>query len=74
MQKLGGYVRLAKTKHAFAVFDSCFFGTLFASKRALPPTAITYATPQPVRQFLISDDANETRSDNGAFCELFPAP
>ncbi len=68
MRKLGAYVRLAKTKHAFAVFDSCFFGTLFASKRALPPTAITYATTQPLRQFLISDDADQTGSDNGAFC------
>ena len=74
MRKLGAYVLLAKTKHAFAVFDSCFFGTLFASKRALPPTAITYVTAQPLLKFMTPSDVDQTVPDNGAFCELLPAP
>jgi len=71
MRSLGTYVRLAEAKHAFAVFDSCFSGTIFDAQRALPPTAITYATTRPVRQFLTSGDADQTVSDNGAFRELF---
>lgn len=71
MRSLGAYVRLAEAKHAFAVFDSCFSGTIFDAQRALPPTAITYATTRPVRQFLTSGDADQTVSDNGAFRELF---
>ena len=71
MRRFGEYVRLAESKHAFAVFDSCFAGTVFDSQRALPPAAITLATTRPVRQFLTSGDAQQTVSDDGTFRELF---
>ena len=64
-------MRQARSKHAFAVFDSCFSGTVFDSARALPPSAVTRATTLPVRQFLTSGDAGQTVSDDGAFRELF---
>lgn len=71
MHRLGSYVRLATARHAFAVFDACFAGTIFAARRALPPAAITYAATHPVRQFLTSGGADQTVSDDGAFRRLF---
>ncbi|MDP6391191.1 MAG: caspase family protein [Alphaproteobacteria bacterium] len=71
MRRFGEYVRLAESKHAFAVFDSCFSGTVFDSARALPPAAVTRATTLPVRQFLTSGDAGQTVSDDGTFRKLF---
>ena len=71
VRRFGEYVRLAQSKHAFAVFDACFAGTVFDSQRTLPPAAITHATTMPVRQFLTSGDATQTVSDDGAFRELF---
>jgi len=71
LRRIGEFVRLAESKHAFAVFDSCFSGTVFDSARAMPPAAVTRATTLPVRQFLTSGDAGQTVSDNGAFRELF---
>ena len=71
MRDFGTYVRLARSKHVFAVFDSCFAGTVFDSQRALPPASITRATALPVRQFLTSGDAEQTVSDDGTFRELF---
>ena len=71
LRRIGEYVRLARAKHALAVFDSCFAGTVFDSARALPPAAITRATARPVRQFLSSGDAGQTVSDDGSFRTLF---
>ena len=71
LRRVGDFVRLADSKHAFAVFDSCFSGTVFESARSMPPVAITKATTLPVRQFLSSGDAGQTVSDNGTFRELF---
>ncbi|MBS04346.1 MAG: hypothetical protein CMQ24_16790 [Gammaproteobacteria bacterium] len=71
LRDFGTYMRLATSKHVYAVFDSCFAGTVFASQRALPPAAITHATTLPVRQFLTSGDAAQTVSDDGTFRELF---
>ena len=71
LRRLGELVRLAKSKHAFAVFDSCFAGTVFGSARAMPPPAVTRATTLTVRQFLSSGDAGQTVSDDGTFRELF---
>ena len=71
LRRFGEYVRLAEAKHAFAVFDACFAGTVFDSQRALPPAAVTRATTLPVRQFLTSGDAGQTVSDDGTFRELF---
>ncbi|MEX2408150.1 MAG: peptidoglycan-binding domain-containing protein, partial [Rhodovibrionaceae bacterium] len=67
----GSMVRIARSKHVFAVFDSCFAGTIFNASRARPPAAITRAVSAPVRQFLTSGDADQQVSDDGAFRRLF---
>lgn len=71
LRDFGTYMRQALSKHAYAVFDSCFAGSVFTSQRAMPPAAITRATTLPVRQFLTSGDADQTVSDDGSFRELF---
>jgi len=71
MRRFGELVREADSKHAFAVFDACFSGTIFTTQRALPPAAVTRATTLPVRQFLTSGDAGQTVSDDGTFRKLF---
>jgi formylglycine-generating enzyme required for sulfatase activity len=71
MRRFGEYVRLALAKHAFAVFDACFSGTIFSTQRSIPPTAVTRATTLPVRQFLSSGDKDQEVSDDGRFCKLF---
>ena len=70
MRDFGGLVRLAKAKHAMAIFDSCFAGTVFSVQRSRPPAAITRATVKPVRQFLTSGDADQQVSDDGTFSRL----
>ena len=71
LRRFGEFVRLADSKHSFAIFDSCFAGTIFSVQRTAPPAAITRATTFPVRQFLTSGDAGETVSDDGTFRKLF---
>lgn len=71
LRDFGTYMRQALSKHAYAVFDSCFAGSVFSSQRAMPPPAITRATTLPVRQFLTSGDENQTVADDGSFRELF---
>ncbi len=71
MGDVGSMVRIAKSKHVLAVFDSCFAGTIFQSQRARPPAAITAAVKRPVRQFLTSGDADQKVSDDGTFRTLF---
>ncbi len=71
MGDVGSMVRIAKSKHVLAVFDSCFAGTIFSSPRARPPAAITAAVKRPVRQFLTSGDADQKVSDDGTFRTLF---
>ena len=71
MRVFVGFMRLAESKHVFAIFDSCFAGTIFEARAGAIPAAITRATTKPVRQFLSSGDANQTVSDDGAFRKLF---
>ena len=71
LRRFGNFLRLTEFKHAFALFASCFAGTVFDSARALPPAAITRATTLPVRQFLTSEDAGQTVSDDDVFRQLF---
>ena len=71
LRNINTYVRLAQSKHVYAVFDSCFAGTIFDSQRAAPPPVITKAVSKPVRQFLTSGDAYQSVSDDGSFRELF---
>lgn len=71
MRRFGEYVRLSRSKHTLAVFDSCFAATVFDTQRSLPPVAITRATTLPVRQFITSGDAGQKVSDDGLFRKLF---
>jgi hypothetical protein len=71
MRDFGGLMRLAESKHVFAVFDSCFSGTIFQTRAGVAPPAITRATVEPVRQFLTSGDVNQEVSDDGVFRKLF---
>ena len=71
MGDVGSMVRIARSKHVYAVFDSCFAGTIFNASRARPPAAITRAVTEPVRQFLTSGDADQEVSDDGSFRRLF---
>jgi len=71
LRDINTYVRLAQSKHVYAVFDSCFAGTIFDNARARPPATITRAATKPVRQFLTSGDAYQKVSDDGSFRELF---
>ena len=71
LRDFGTFMRQSVSKHVYAVFDSCFAGTVFTAQRAMPPAAITRATTLPVRQFLTSGDADQTVSDDGQFRELF---
>lgn len=71
LRDFGTFMREASSKHVYAVFDSCFAGTVFNAQRAMPPAAITTATTLPVRQFLTSGDADQEVADNGEFRELF---
>ena len=71
LRDFGKYVRYAKSKHVFTVFDSCFAGTIFNVARSRTPPAITRLTTEPVRQFLSSGDAGQVVSDDGEFARLF---
>ncbi|MBT3359826.1 MAG: hypothetical protein HN403_09385 [Rhodospirillales bacterium] len=71
MRDFGTLVRLADSKHVLSVFDSCFSGTVFASRSGAAPAAITQKTAEPVRQFLTSGDAGQSVRDDGAFRDLF---
>lgn len=71
LRRFGEFVRLAKSKHAFTIFDSCFSGTIFETSRSAPPPTITRATTAPARQFLTSGDAGQEVSDDGNFRRMF---
>ena len=71
MRDFGGLMRVARSKHVFAVFDSCFSGTIFTARSGAAPAAITRKTTLPVRQFLTSGDAGQQVRDDGSFRELF---
>ena len=46
-------------------------GSIFASARSAPPSAVTRATARKVRQFISSGDADQEVSDDGTFRRLF---
>lgn len=71
LRDIGNFARLARSRHSFAIFDSCFAGTVFGATRAMPPPAIRRAVLNPVRQFLTSGSANQRVSDDGLFRRLF---
>ena len=71
MRDFGPLMRLAAAKHALAIFDSCFSGSIFTTRAGVVPTAITQATTRPVRQFISSGDADQQVGDDGSFRRLF---
>ncbi len=71
MRDFESYVRLARAKHVFAVFDSCFSGTIFDARRSAPPVAIRRSASLPVRQFLSSGDSQQEVLDDGTFAKVF---
>jgi formylglycine-generating enzyme required for sulfatase activity len=71
LRRFGEYMREAKARHVLAVFDSCFSGGVFNVARSAPPPAITFATTQPVREFISSGEAEQQVSDDGTFRKLF---
>ena len=71
LRDFGTFMRQAVSKHVYAVFDSCFAGTVFASQRSAPTSSIQLAASLPVRQFLTSGDAYQEVADDGTFRELF---
>ena len=71
LRDFGKFSRYANSKHVYAVFDSCFAGTIFNVARSRIPPAITRITTEPVRQFLSSGDAGQQVSDDGRFARMF---
>lgn len=71
LRRMGEYARDAVALHIYAVFDSCFAGTVFNVGRDKPSAAVTRATTRPVRQFLTSGDAGQSVSDDGTFRKIF---
>ena len=71
MRDFGSLVRLADAKHVLLIFGSCFSSTIFTSRSAAVPAAISMKTAKPVRQFLTSVDASQEMRDDGSFRALF---
>lgn len=65
MQRVQEYAKRIHSKHALFIFDSCFSGSLFATRGI--PQSISYKTAQPVRQFITSGSANEQVPDVSVF-------
>jgi hypothetical protein len=71
LRRFDEWVREARSKHVLGIFDACFAGTIFDSRRSQPSPAITLATTRDVRQFLTSGDEGEEVRDDGTFRKLF---
>ena len=72
MSQILEWSRRLEAKHALFLFDSCFFGTIFATKE-MPksPPHISRATELPVRQFITAGDAGETVPSKSVFTPVF---
>lgn len=71
LRRFGEFMHNARSKHALAIFDACFAGTIFNTARAMPSAAITRSIALPVRAYVSSGDADQQVSDNGEFRKLF---
>lgn len=71
MRAFDEFMAQARSKHVFAVFDSCFSGGIFEMTRGAPPPAITLDTTKPVREVLTSGSDKQEVSDDGLFRRLF---
>jgi hypothetical protein len=66
MQAFESNARQIQAKHVLYLFDSCFSGSIFALSRAVP-SAISYKTARPVRQFITAGDEGEEVPDKSVF-------
>ena len=64
------HARQIQSKHVLYLFDSCFSGSIFALSRAVP-SAISYKTSKPVRQFITAGDDGEEVPDKSIFKSQF---
>ncbi|WP_069472510.1 caspase family protein [Candidatus Marithrix sp. Canyon 246] len=72
MNQVVTWARDIESKHALFLFDSCFSGTVFKSKKAHKiPRQITQAMAKPVRQFITAGSANETVPARSTFTPAF---
>ena len=70
MQAFESNARQIQAKHVLYLFDSCFSGSIFALSRAVP-SAISYKTTRPVRQFITAGDEGEEVPDKSVFKSQF---
>lgn len=70
MEVFEHHARQIQSKHVLYLFDSCFSGSIFALSRAIP-SAISYKTAKPVRQFITAGDEGEEVPDKSIFKSQF---
>lgn len=66
MGRLEAVAKEIQSRHALFVFDSCFSGTIFRARSAVPD-AISDRTARPVRQFITAGDEDQTVPDHSHF-------
>lgn len=71
MQQVASWAQDLTAKHALFVFDSCFSGSIFRTRDAPRPVAITAAVAQPVRAFMSAGDANQPVPAQSVFVPAF---
>ncbi|HKQ79230.1 MAG TPA: tetratricopeptide repeat protein [Blastocatellia bacterium] len=66
------YAKQIESKHVLFVFDSCFSGSVFATRSAgATPPAIARNTAEPVRQFITAGSEMEEVPDRSIFRDYF---
>lgn len=70
MEVFEHHARQIQSKHVLYLFDSCFSGSIFTLSRAVP-SAISYKTAKPVRQFITAGDEGEEVPDKSIFKSQF---
>jgi ankyrin repeat protein len=73
MNEMETYALLIKSKHAMFVFDSCFSGTIFETRRSnrTTPPAIESKTASPVRFFITAGTRGQEVPDDSIFRAYF---
>ena len=72
MNQVQTWARRIEAKHALFLFDSCFSGTIFKSRAAMPvPRHITDKSTKPVRQFITAGSAGEEVPAQSVFLPSF---
>lgn len=73
MREVQNWMYKIEAKHALFLFDSCFSGTVFATRSAeiKPPATITSLVTRPSRQFLTAGSADEKVPSQSVFTRAF---